>query len=336
MSLHFTASRKAPIQYFLFSSLLKLRYCNYYTCLIWQHFWMWSIWYLTGNWTNEATNQSFPQRPGRHGNLATSQSQEGRNPSPVSKGIRSTSHTTGTTEMSSQNTSKQLTFLQLSWTWLWLLWRKSQMIHFQMILDCITWPSSITVIFDAYEDKYLGSDEFCSMDLKRVSSFLKMFIENGRYESCCWCLWSSLLSSSSRVDCAACGFNTASPAELKNLVKFWIGWEVPATEMKVEIVEGTFPTASTCFEKLRLPRHYTEYKKFHLELCACISTCYSGFGCPWNKEMCTWYNVKYTIKKIYCLWTVTNFPSFLKIIFLYLRFMYLPPELHITVRVLEM
>ncbi|TWW56703.1 hypothetical protein D4764_08G0006900, partial [Takifugu flavidus] len=49
----------------------------------------------------------------------------------------------------------------------------------QMILDCITWPSSITVIFDEYEDKYLGSDEFCTIDIKRVSSFLKMFIENG-------------------------------------------------------------------------------------------------------------------------------------------------------------
>lgn len=194
MSLHFTSSRKAPIQYFPVSSLLKLTYCNSpYTCLIWQQVWVWSVWYFTGNWTNEATNQSFPQRPGRHGNLATSQSQEGRNPSPVSTGIRSASHTTGTTQMGSQNTSKQLTFIQLSWTWLRLLWRESQMIHFQMILDCITWPSSITVIFDEYEDKYLGSDEFCTMDIKRVSSFLKMFIEKGRYETCCCrCLWNSI------------------------------------------------------------------------------------------------------------------------------------------------
>lgn len=60
------------------------------------------------------------------------------------------------------------------------------MIHFQMILDCIKWPSSITVICEKYEDKYLGSDEFRATDIKRVSSFLKMFIDNGRYESCCW------------------------------------------------------------------------------------------------------------------------------------------------------
>ncbi len=74
-------------------------------------------------------------------------------------------------------------------------------------------------------------------------------------------------------------FNAASPAELKSLIKFWIGWEVPAAEMKVEIVEATFPTASTCFEKLRLPRHYTSYNAFQQDLCACISTSYSGFGC---------------------------------------------------------
>lgn len=71
----------------------------------------------------------------------------------------------------------------------------------------------------------------------------------------------------------------ASSAELKKLVKFWIGWEVPATEMKVEIVEAIFPTASTCFEKLRLPRHYMDYDVFHRDLCACISTCNTGFGC---------------------------------------------------------
>lgn len=50
--------------------------------------------------------------------------------------------------------------------------------------------------------------------------------------------------------------------------------------MKVEIVEAAFPMASTCFEKLRLPRRYTAYDVFHQELCACIATTYSGFGCP--------------------------------------------------------
>ncbi|XP_034551457.1 uncharacterized protein LOC117821358 isoform X1 [Notolabrus celidotus] len=116
----------------------------------------------------------------------------------------------------------------------------------QIVLDCILWPSSITVFFESYKDK--DEDESEVMDVQRISGYLKTFIEN------------------------------ASPAELKSLIKFWIGWEVPATKMKVEIVEATFPTAATCFEKLRLPRHYTAYKAFHLDLCACISTSYSGFG----------------------------------------------------------
>ncbi|XP_051282207.1 G2/M phase-specific E3 ubiquitin-protein ligase-like [Dicentrarchus labrax] len=117
----------------------------------------------------------------------------------------------------------------------------------QMLLDCIIWPSSITVTFESYEVK--DEDESDAIDVSRVSGYLKTFIDN------------------------------ASPAELKSLVKFWIGWEVPATEMKVEIVEATFPTAATCFEKLRLPRHHTAYKTFHQDLCTCISTSYSGFGC---------------------------------------------------------
>lgn len=74
--------------------------------------------------------------------------------------------------------------------------------------------------------------------------------------------------------------NTGTPAELKSLVKFWIGWELPAVEMKLEIVDAVLPTALTCFEKLRLPRHYTTFHAFHQELCACIATTDCGFGCP--------------------------------------------------------
>ncbi|XP_035500686.1 G2/M phase-specific E3 ubiquitin-protein ligase-like [Scophthalmus maximus] len=119
----------------------------------------------------------------------------------------------------------------------------------QMILDCIIWPSSITIIFESYKELD-DDDESAITDVHRVSGYLKTFVGN------------------------------ASPVELKRLVKFWIGWELPATEMKVEVVEASLPTASTCFEKLRLPRHYATYKIFHQDLCACISTSYSGFGCP--------------------------------------------------------
>ncbi|XP_075878653.1 uncharacterized protein LOC142885811 isoform X2 [Nelusetta ayraudi] len=120
----------------------------------------------------------------------------------------------------------------------------------QMILECIVWPSSITQIFDSYEDEEWDEDEFSTADVCRVSSYLRTFIENG------------------------------NPAELKSLVKFWIGWELPAVEMKLEIVEAVLPTALTCFEKLRLPRHHTTYHTFHQELCACIATTDYGFGCP--------------------------------------------------------
>ncbi|XP_074498845.1 uncharacterized protein LOC141772085 [Sebastes fasciatus] len=116
----------------------------------------------------------------------------------------------------------------------------------QIILDCIIWPSSITVIFESYKVQDTGESDVT--DVCRVSGYLKTFIGD------------------------------VSPAELKSLIKFWIGWEVPATVMKVEIVEATLPTALTCFERLRLPRHYTAYKTFHQDLCACMSTCDSGFG----------------------------------------------------------
>lgn len=59
-----------------------------------------------------------------------------------------------------------------------------EMTQFQMILDCVIWPSSITVFLEKYDEDYLSRDEFCGTDIKRVSSFLKTFIENGRYESC--------------------------------------------------------------------------------------------------------------------------------------------------------
>ncbi|KAJ0036759.1 hypothetical protein NQD34_005436, partial [Periophthalmus magnuspinnatus] len=118
----------------------------------------------------------------------------------------------------------------------------------QIVLDCIIWPTSVTVFFDNYQvvEDDVGSDY---VDVCRVSSYLKRFIENGMY------------------------------FKLKSLLKFWTGWEKPTTEMKVEIVNAPFPSASTCFEKLRLPRHYDSYNKFYQDLSACMSTTYSGFGC---------------------------------------------------------
>ncbi|KAF3858971.1 hypothetical protein F7725_021370 [Dissostichus mawsoni] len=45
----------------------------------------------------------------------------------------------------------------------------------------------------------------------------------------------------------------ASSDELKELVKFWVGWEAPSSTLTVEVINGGLPKSSTCFETLRLP-----------------------------------------------------------------------------------
>ncbi|KAJ3586750.1 hypothetical protein NHX12_013144 [Muraenolepis orangiensis] len=119
-----------------------------------------------------------------------------------------------------------------------------------MILDHIVWPSAITVMLEAYilpendEDEEEDNQDIC-----RISGYLRMFIEN------------------------------ASSAELKSLLKFWTGWEMPAERMTVEILDAAaLPSSMACFEKLRLPRHYIKYITFREELRACVSTVYSGLG----------------------------------------------------------
>ena len=48
-----------------------------------------------------------------------------------------------------------------------------------MILDCIIWPSAVTVFFEHYKGK--DADEFEVTDVCRVTGYLKTFIENGMY-----------------------------------------------------------------------------------------------------------------------------------------------------------
>lgn len=178
-----------------------------------------------------------------------------------------------------------------------------------MILDCIIWPSSITIIFESYKELD-DDDESAITDVHRVSGYLKTFVGNGMFfvlwTVCFTVSYCSMKSVQQIVVClTSCHFNTASPVELKRLVKFWIGWELPATEMKVEVVEASLPTASTCFEKLRLPRHYATYKIFHQDLCACISTSYSGFGCPWGGIMLFTCECRLNVwHLLVCLWRV--------------------------------
>ncbi|KAF3835796.1 hypothetical protein F7725_028354, partial [Dissostichus mawsoni] len=107
-----------------------------------------------------------------------------------------------------------------------------------VILQRITWPRD--------DDE----DDDCSVDTKcRVSGYLRRFIEN------------------------------ASPDVMTNLVKFWTGWEIlPRNNLSIEVVNGRFPTASTCYETLRIPGHYKDYASFENDMLACIGTCQTGFG----------------------------------------------------------
>ncbi|CAL8364362.1 unnamed protein product [Arctogadus glacialis] len=67
--------------------------------------------------------------------------------------------------------------------------------------------------------------------------------------------------------------STVSQDKLKQLVKFWVGWEIPMTEMKLEVVDSNhYPRASTCFRTLRLPSHYQTYDDFRQSLEMCLGT----------------------------------------------------------------
>nr|XP_055057045.1 uncharacterized protein LOC129441422 [Misgurnus anguillicaudatus] len=112
-----------------------------------------------------------------------------------------------------------------------------------MLLQCICWPSYIS------ENDDDNDDEDCSLeDRRRISWYLRHFIE------------------------------TASSSDLKNLVKFWLGWEVPEGNMVVEVVNSKMPKSSTCFNVLRLPAHYMDYSNFKDDLLMCIGTSEYGFG----------------------------------------------------------
>ncbi|XP_056443361.1 uncharacterized protein LOC130380192 [Gadus chalcogrammus] len=73
--------------------------------------------------------------------------------------------------------------------------------------------------------------------------------------------------------------STVSQDKLFKLVKFWVGWEFPMTEMKVEVVDSNnYPRASTCFRTLHLPSHYQTYDDFRQSLEMCLGTSEFGFG----------------------------------------------------------
>ncbi|KAK1888575.1 Dedicator of cytokinesis protein 4 [Dissostichus eleginoides] len=67
-----------------------------------------------------------------------------------------------------------------------------------------------------------------------------------------------------------------SPKQLRQLVTFWVGWDVPMKGMQMHVVKGDFPRSSTCFLTLRLPGHHESYLDFAAQLEQCIATNETG------------------------------------------------------------
>ncbi|XP_057183745.1 uncharacterized protein LOC130550325 [Triplophysa rosa] len=112
----------------------------------------------------------------------------------------------------------------------------------EMLLSCIAWPNKSNNDDDDDDDEYPAATK------ERIAGFLKQFIESG------------------------------SSKDLKNLLRFWVGWERTEKNMAVEIVKSDLPRSSTCFCILRLPGHYTEFHSFSKDLIMCIGVCKYGFG----------------------------------------------------------
>ncbi|KAK2886129.1 hypothetical protein Q8A67_016966 [Cirrhinus molitorella] len=70
----------------------------------------------------------------------------------------------------------------------------------------------------------------------------------------------------------------ASPTTLNDLMKFWVGWELPEENLEIKLVTAKFPVAYTCFKTLRLPCHYKSYAAFKADMLMCLNSVNSGFG----------------------------------------------------------
>ncbi|TKS74054.1 G2/M phase-specific E3 ubiquitin-protein ligase [Collichthys lucidus] len=115
----------------------------------------------------------------------------------------------------------------------------------QMVLKCIIWP-------EASIDSDDSVDEMSTTNINLISGFFRAFVKE------------------------------ASSDVLKGLMKFWTGWELPSPRLTFKVVRSRghhhLPTASTCYERLRIPDHYKSGSALKLDLHACIESVQSGFG----------------------------------------------------------
>ncbi|CAB1436352.1 unnamed protein product [Pleuronectes platessa] len=118
----------------------------------------------------------------------------------------------------------------------------NEVLDSQTVIQHIVWPQP-----SCYSDE----DEDDPVPLEKVSlitGFLRKFIEE------------------------------ASQEVLRDLMKFWVGWEQLTKSLVVEVVTSTYPVALTCFLKLKFPSHYQTYTMFHRDLMMALSSISSGFG----------------------------------------------------------
>ncbi|XP_016523364.1 uncharacterized protein LOC103133377 isoform X2 [Poecilia formosa] len=116
----------------------------------------------------------------------------------------------------------------------------------QMVLQSIIWPQA------KQSDDSDDSDDDLEAETTQVTGFFHQFLEE------------------------------ASSDNLRQLMRFWVGWEVPCQELKLEVIQSTgpnhMPTSSTCSERLRLPSHYSTYQALYADMMVCLKSVETGFG----------------------------------------------------------
>ncbi|XP_052450474.1 uncharacterized protein LOC128011792 [Carassius gibelio] len=119
----------------------------------------------------------------------------------------------------------------------------AQDITSQGILQKIQWPKPVDNTYDEDNGDSITVEKMCV-----ITGYMRRFIEE------------------------------ASPTRLNNLMKFWVGWELPEEHLLLELVTAKFPVAYTCFKTLRLPCHYKSYAAFRVDMLMCLNSVNSGFG----------------------------------------------------------
>ncbi|XP_041864722.1 uncharacterized protein LOC121654576 [Melanotaenia boesemani] len=112
----------------------------------------------------------------------------------------------------------------------------------QTMIETIRWPQP-SCDSDEEEDEPVPL-----MNISAVTGFLRRFIEE------------------------------ASPEVLRDLMRFWVGWEQQMSCLYMKVVRSTYPVAHTCLHTLELPCHYQTYTMFHQDVMMALNSISSGFG----------------------------------------------------------